>query len=82
MILTIMIEDDLIEHAARWFPALVLVHHVCAQFLQRERVRDGFGGRLRGNSALSPSLQFVRLYFGLYISILCSNRARVSIPEW
>lgn len=64
MLLTVMIEDDLIEHAARWFPALVLVHHVGAQFLQRERVRDGFGGRLRGDNALSPSPQFARLYLG------------------
>ena len=73
MILTIMIEDDLIEHAARWFPALVLVHHVCAQFLQRERVRDGFGGRLRGDNPLSPLLPFVRLYLGIYMSIFVTR---------
>ena len=51
--LTVVIEYDLVEHAPRRLPALVLVYHAGAQLLQRERVRDGFRGRLR--SGLSPS---------------------------
>ena len=46
--LTVVIQYDFVEHSTGWFPALILVDQFGAQLFQRERIGDGFAGRLDG----------------------------------
>ena len=48
ILLTVMVQHDLVEHAARGFAALITMNDLGAEFLKGQSVRDGLRSRLDG----------------------------------
>jgi hypothetical protein len=51
--LTVMVQNNFIEHSSRWFPSLVLVDFVGAELLQGQGVGDRFACRLNGELVMN-----------------------------